>query len=211
MTGKNVVTSSLEHPSAFDAVQYHAERTNREFRVVLANQTMGGIDVDEVMKYVDKDTCLLSIMAASNISGNIMNIKEITRRAKGINPDMYIISDADAPHAVIDVEDWGGMLLISLHTNSLVFVADMLMYLIVYANLPHHKLIHKENKVWALGTPAPANFAPMLTVIDYVCEIGAFYRQYRQTNPYVEGMNRIHMQERGCYIACWKVRKRYRD
>ena len=39
------------------------------------------------MKYVDKDTVLLSIMAASNISGNIMDIKEIARRAKEINQD----------------------------------------------------------------------------------------------------------------------------
>ena len=47
-------------------------------------------------------------MAASNISGNIMDIKEIARRAKEINPDIYIVSDAvqHAPHAVIDVEDW---------------------------------------------------------------------------------------------------------
>ncbi|MDD3218255.1 MAG: aminotransferase class V-fold PLP-dependent enzyme [Lachnospiraceae bacterium] len=199
--GKNVVTSSLEHPSAFDAVQYHAERTNREFRVVPANQTTGGIDVDEVMKYVDKDTCLLSIMAASNISGNIMNIKEITRRAKEINPDMYIISDAvqHAPHAVIDVEDWGVDVanfapykFFGVRGCGYAYVSDRV------CSLPHHKLIHKENKVWALGTPAPANFAAMLTVIDYVCEIGAHFTDSTDRRTlYVEGMNRIHMQERG--------------
>ena len=38
-------------------------------RVVPANKLTGGIDPDEVVKYVDKDTCLLSIMSASNISG----------------------------------------------------------------------------------------------------------------------------------------------
>ena len=106
--GTNAVTSCLEHPSAHDAVEYACMKTGREFREVPANQTTGGIDVDEVMKYVDKDTCLLSIMAASNISGNVMDIKEISRRAREINPEIYIVSDAvqHAPHAAIDVEDW---------------------------------------------------------------------------------------------------------
>ena len=107
--GKNAVTSALEHPSAHDAVEYYCKKTGREFREVPANKVTGGLDPDEIMKYVDKDTVLLSIMAASNISGNIMDIKEIARRAKEINPDIYIVSDAvqHAPHAVIDVEDWG--------------------------------------------------------------------------------------------------------
>ena len=107
--GKNAVTSCLEHPSAHDAVEYACTKTGREFREVPANPKTGGIDVDEVMKYVDKDTCLVSIMAASNISGNIMDIKELVRRVKEVNPEIYVISDAvqHAPHAVVDVEDWG--------------------------------------------------------------------------------------------------------
>ena len=90
-------------------LEYYCNKTGREFRVSSCQQgDHGGIDPDEVMS-IDKDACLLSVMAASNISGNIMDIKEITRRAKEINPDIYVISDAvqHAPHAVIDVEDWG--------------------------------------------------------------------------------------------------------
>lgn len=67
--GKNAVTSALEHPSAHDAVEYYCKQTGREFREVPANQTTGGLDPDTIMQYVDKDTVLLSIMAASNISG----------------------------------------------------------------------------------------------------------------------------------------------
>ena len=107
--GTNAVTSSLEHPSAHDAVEYYCNKTGRELRVVPANQETGGIDPDTVMQYVDKDTCVLSIMAASNISGNIMDIKEIFRRAKEINSDIYLVSDAvqHAPHAVMDAKDLG--------------------------------------------------------------------------------------------------------
>ena len=198
--GTNAVTSSLEHPSAHDAVEYYCNRTGREFRVVPANKTTGGIDVDEVMKYVDKDTCLLSIMAASNISGNIMDIKEIARRAKEINPDIYIVSDAvqHAPHAAIDVEDWGvdaanfaPYKFFGVRGCGYCYVSDRV------ASMPHRKLIHKPADVWALGTPTPGNFAATMAVIDYVCDIGAhFIDSTDRRTLYVEGMHRIHLQER---------------
>ncbi|MFR5582997.1 MAG: aminotransferase class V-fold PLP-dependent enzyme [[Clostridium] scindens] len=184
-------------------MEYYCNKTGREFRVVPANKATGGIDPDEVMKYVDKDTCLLSIMAASNIFGNIMDIKEITRRAKEINPDIYVISDAvqHAPHAVIDVEDWGVDVanfapykFFGIRGCGYAYVSDRV------AKLPHHKLIHKEADVWNLGTPAPANYAAMMAVIDYVCDIGAHFLEDADKADkralYVEGMNRIHLQER---------------
>lgn len=198
--GTNAVTSSLEHPSAHDAVEYYCGKTGREFRVVPANKTTGGIDPDEVMKYVDKDTCLLSIMAASNISGNIMDIKEIARRAKEVNPDIYIVSDAvqHAPHAVIDVEDWdvdvanfAPYKFFGIRGCGYAYVSDRV------ARMPHHKLIHKDADVWSLGTPAPADFAAMMAVIDYVCAIGEqFSDASDRRSLYIEGMNRIHLQER---------------
>lgn len=63
--------------------------------------------------------------------------------------------------------------------------------------LQHHKLIHKDDHVWALGTPTPANFAAMMAVIDYVCGIGShFIDSTDRRTLYVEGMHRIHLQER---------------
>lgn len=199
-TGTNAVTSSLEHPSAHDAMEYYCKKTGREFRVVPANQSTGGIDPDEVMKYVDKDTCVLSIMAASNISGNIMNLKEMIRRAKEINPDIYIISDAvqHAPHAVLDVEDLGidsmnfaPYKFFGIRGCGFAYVSDRV------AKMRHHKLTAKDETVWELGTPAPANFAAMMEVINYVCAIGAdFIESDDKRTLYIEGMKRIHMQER---------------
>ena len=169
-----------------------------------ADKVTGGLDPDEIMKYVDKDTVLLSIMAASNISGNIMDIKEIARRAKEINPDIYIVSDAvqHAPHAVIDVEDWGVDVcnfapykFFGVRGCGYAYVSDRV------AVMPHIKLTCKDDNVWALGTPAPANFAAMMAVIDYVCSIGKHFlgdsaHKYNKRELFVEGMNHIHLQER---------------
>lgn len=198
--GTNAVTSSIEHPSAHDAMEYYCKKTGREFRVVPANQTTGGIDPDKVLEYVDKDTVVLSIMAASNISGNIMNLKEIFSRAKEINPDIFIISDAvqHAPHGVMDVEDlqvdamnFAPYKFFGIRGCGFAYVSDRV------AAMRHHKLTAKDEKEWGLGTPTPANFAAMNAVIQYVCDIGAhFIDSTDKRTLFVEGMERIHMQER---------------
>ena len=200
--GKNAVTTLLEHPSAHDAVEYYAAKTGREFREIPADPATGGIEVKEVLKHVDKDTVLVSIMAASNISGNIMDIKEITRRVREINPEIYVVTDAvqHAPHAVIDVDDWNVDVcnfapykFFGVRGCGYAYVSDRV------ASLPHPKLTKKAADVWPLGTPTPGNFAAMMAVIDYVCEIGKHFKPELTDRraQYVEGMERIHLQERG--------------
>lgn len=83
--GKNVVTTSLEHPSAYDALKIYAEKRGMEFRVAQANPKTGGVDVDDILSLVDKDTCVLSVMSASNISGYVFPMKEIITRARPSN------------------------------------------------------------------------------------------------------------------------------
>ncbi|MEF1435540.1 aminotransferase class V-fold PLP-dependent enzyme, partial [Neisseria gonorrhoeae] len=73
--GGNFVTSTLEHPSSFDAVSYYAKRLGKELRIAKSNPITGGIDVDEIVGLIDADTCFLSVMYASNISGAKIDIK----------------------------------------------------------------------------------------------------------------------------------------
>lgn len=199
-SGTNAVTSAIEHPSAYDAMEYYCEKTGREFRVVGANQKTGGIDVDEVMKYVDQDTCVLSIISASNISGNIMDLKEIARRAREINPDIFIVSDAvqHAPHAIMDAEElkidamnFAPYKFFGVRGCGFAYVSERV------AKMKHHKLAGKAPEVWELGTSSPGNFAAMMEVIQYVCEIGKnFINSENKRSLFKEGMNRIHLQER---------------
>ena len=198
--GTNAVVSSIEHPSAFDAVEYYCKKTGKELRVVPANRETGGIDAAEVRKYVDRDTCLLSVMSASNISGNIMDMEEIVRTARGIKPELFIVSDAvqHAPHHALDVEALGidGMnfapyKFFGIRGCGFAYVSDRV------AALPHCKLIAKEQSVFELGTSAPANFAAALQIIEYVCALGGhFVKSENKRELYKEGMRRIHLQER---------------
>lgn len=83
--------------------------TGKELRIAPSDPVSGGISADSVAALVDGDTCLLSIMMASNISGAVQDIPEIVRRAREKKPDLYILVDAvqHAPHGIIDVDSLG--------------------------------------------------------------------------------------------------------
>jgi len=201
--GKNIVTSSLEHPSAFDAAKYCAEKMGMELRVAKANPVTGGIDVDEIVKLVDKDTCFLSVMYASNISGAVMDVESIVREARKIKPDLYVICDAvqHAMHGVMDVAAMGVDALIfapykffCTRGSGYAYISDRM------AQLRHHKLAGKDQRVWELGSPTPSNFASLTAVVDYVCSLGQEVCESTDRRElYVAGMNYIRSHELALY------------
>jgi cysteine desulfurase / selenocysteine lyase len=203
--GTNMITSVLEHPSAFDSMQFYADKTNRELRVAQSNRETGGVDVDSIVKLIDKNTVLLSCMFASNITGAIYNMEEIVRRAREVKPDLFIICDAvqHAPHGVVDVQripvdgiNFAPYKFFGNRGSGIAYVSPRL------AKLPHHKLTAKPAAEWELGSPAPTQFAAITEIVNYVTWIGS---QYIQSNDrrtlFVEGMNRIKLQERALMSA----------
>lgn len=199
--GTNMVTSVLEHPSAFDSMKMYADKTGRELRVADSNSVTGGVDPDAIVKLIDQDTVLLSVMYASNITGAIYDMKEIVRRAREIKPDLYIICDAvqHAPHGIIDLEEtpFDGINMapykfFGCRGSGIAYVSERL------ANLPHDRLLAKGPDLWELGSPAPTQFAVVTEIVDYVCWLGAKYNDSTDRRTlFVEGMNRIKWQERG--------------
>ena len=173
--GTNVVTTCLEHPSSFDAMSMYAEKYGRELRVAQANPLTGGIDTEEVVSLIDKNTAIVSVMAASNISGHIMDIAAIAKQAKAINPDIIIISDAvqHAPHGAIDPENDGIDVMnfapykfFGIRGFALMYISDRV------KNWPHHRLLGSASDNWEIGSPGTANFAAMSAIVDYVCGVG---------------------------------------
>lgn len=196
-SGTNCVTSILEHPSSFDAMTIYAEKHGRELRVARANPQTGGIDTDTVLSLVDKNTAILSIMTASNISGHIMDLQTIACEARRINPDIYIISDAvqHAPHGVLNPETIG---IDAMNIAPYKFFGCRgfgLMYLSARAkSLPHHKLLGRAADDWEIGSPATGQFAAVSAVVDYVCSLGK--KGGSRRDLFVSGMERIAEHER---------------
>ena len=198
--GTNIVTSVLEHPSSFDSLSMYAAKYDRDLRVVPANKQTGAIDTDDVLKYVDADTAILSIMTASNISGHIQYIETIAIKTRKINPDIFIIIDAvqHAPHGALHPEEWGVDVMnfapykfFGIRGFSAMYLSDRV------KDFEHHKLAGKPLDDWEIGSPATAQFVAISAIVDYVCSIGKDVlpdEMDRQT-LYEAGMNRIASHE----------------
>ncbi len=198
--GTNMVVSVLEHPSAFDSVEYYAKKTGRELRVLKSNPATGGIDVDEIAKNVDENTVLLSCMYASNITGAVMDIPAMVKVARKIKPDIYIVVDAVqyAPHSLInlselevDAVDIAPYKFFGMRGSGVGWVSDRC------ALLPHNRVLGYSEDTWELGSTAPHQFAGYTAIVDHVCWIGSqFNNSEDRRTLFEEGMHRIELQER---------------
>ncbi|MBF9266666.1 aminotransferase class V-fold PLP-dependent enzyme, partial [Paracidovorax cattleyae] len=92
--GTNMVTTVLEHPSSYDAMERYARETGRELRVAPSNPATGGVDAEAVVRLVDEGTTLLNVIYASNISGAKLDLERIVAAARAVKPDLYIVVDA---------------------------------------------------------------------------------------------------------------------
>ena len=200
--GGNMVTTVLEHPSAFDAMTLYAQRLGKELRVARSNPETGGVDVDEIVGLVDPDTCLLNVIYASNISGAKLDIEEVVRQARSINPNLYIVVDAvqHAPHGLIDLQktpvdgiNIAPYKFFGCRGSGFAWLSDRA------ARLPHHKLGAKQPDVWDLGSTSPWQFAVVTAIVDYVCWLGGQSSRAEMTERralFVQGMQAIGLHER---------------
>ncbi len=177
VAGTNMVTTVLEHPSSYDAMERYARETGRELRVAASNPQTGGVDVEAVVSLVDANTVLLNVIYASNISGAKLDMEEIVQRARAIKPDLYILVDAvqHAPHGLIDLQktpvdgiNLAPYKFFGCRGSGLAWLSERA------AVLPHHKLSGKCADFWDLGSAAPWQFAVVTEIADYVCWVGAY-------------------------------------
>lgn len=195
----NIITTSIEHPSSYDACAFAAEQNNHELRVAQANPISGSIPLENILSLVDEDTILVSVILTSNITGAMHDIKKYSQAIKEKNPETIIVVDGvqGAPHGVIDVDDWGidaiNIAPYKMFGNrgvGFAYLSDRI------ASLPHHRLLATDTKNWDVGSPTPTNYISFTKIIDYICEIGQYFNS--STNRrllIVEGMHRIHLQE----------------
>ncbi|MES2184794.1 MAG: aminotransferase class V-fold PLP-dependent enzyme [Pseudomonadota bacterium] len=198
--GGNMVTTVLEHPSSYDAMAAYAAKLGRELRVAPSNPVTGGIDVEEITRRIDGDTCLLSVIQASNISGAKLDIEEIVRRARAIKPDLFIVVDAvqHAPHGIVDLQrvpvdgiNIAPYKFFGVRGSGFCWLSERA------AALPHHRLEGKEPQVWDLGSSAPWQFAVLSEIVDYVCWLGdQLGSQGDKRARFVAGMEGIELHER---------------
>lgn len=201
--GTNVVTSVLEHPSSFDSAEKFAQDTGKELRVAPSNPKTGGIDVDAICSLVDQNTCLLNVMYASNLTGAIMDIPAIVKKARAIKPDLFITVDAvqHTPHTVMDFSNldvdgvnFAPYKFFGVRGLGVAWLSPRL------ACLPHAKLLQKPKDYWGLGSDAPAQYATVTEIVNYCCSLSEPGITDRR-KQFESGMGKIVLQERALLHA----------
>ena len=99
---KRIITSAIEHSSVLNCLE-DLEKQGVEVVKVLPDKD-GLISVQSVVKHLNDDTVLVSIMLANNEIGTIQPIKEICKAVKNYNPDILFHTDAVQAIGTIDVK-----------------------------------------------------------------------------------------------------------
>ena len=198
--GTNCVVSDLDHPSAYDSVRYYARKHGMEFRVAAPNPKTGGVDPETFAALVDEGTVLVSIIAASNHTGAVLDLEKTVALCKAKNPDVYIVVDAvqHIPHGLVDVQkvpidaiNFAAYKTFGCRGFGIGYISDRV------AIMDHPNIGGNLGDPWEIGGPAPALFASLTAIVDYVCWIGGHFCQETDRRKLYEcGVHHIEMQER---------------
>lgn len=176
--GANIVTTVIDHPSTYDSTRLAAETLGKQWRVAQVNRVTGFVDTATILDLVDKDTSVLAFIHGSNITGALMDAKEIVQEARKIKKDLCIIVDGVqyAPHAPVDVEDIGADVYLfgcyKAYTRRGIAFAHLSER---FARIPHEKLFGKKPYEWALGSLDQFDYASWSCVTDYLCWLGGHF------------------------------------
>jgi selenocysteine lyase/cysteine desulfurase len=173
--GDNVVTTDLEHPCVYDATCQFAEIYGKEWRVAQLDPASGAVSPDSILEKVDQNTDFIGMIHGSNITGSVLDVKTVVRRARKINPEIYVLADGVqyAPHAPVDVDDldvdayvFGPYKTFCVKGIGFAYLSERL------AKLRHWGLRGNPRNSWILGSPEEATYRSWSAVVEYLCWLG---------------------------------------
>ncbi len=87
---KQIIISSVEHPSVYNCVKYYRDLG---YHVILVPVTETGIDVDYIEKNLSHETALVSLMTVNNETGMVFPVEKIFQIIKNYDPTIICHSD----------------------------------------------------------------------------------------------------------------------
>lgn len=136
---KRIITSQTEHPSVLAPIKRLEEQGFEVIR--LLPDSSGAVSPKEVLKYIDKNTLLVSVMSVNNETGAINDISRIFKAVKAADKDIYTHTDAVQ-----------GFLKLPINVKS--FCADMI-------SISGHK-VYSPKGVGALYIKKGSNLKPFI-------------------------------------------------
>jgi cysteine desulfurase len=103
--GRHIISTAIEHNAVLKTLE---KQQKRGYTITLLEpDKQGQIGVEQLEKNIRDDTILVSIMAANNVVGTLLPIKELCAAAHKKNILFHTDAVQAAAHIPINVRDWG--------------------------------------------------------------------------------------------------------
>ncbi len=102
-----IITTGIEHSSILASSRFMGDQDDREL-IILGVDEKGYISLEELKRYVNDDTIIVSIMHVNNEIGTVQDIEAIGKLIKEINPDcLFHVDGVQALGKVpVNVDQW---------------------------------------------------------------------------------------------------------
>ena len=105
--GDEIVVTDLDHHANRGPWQAIVKDCGLVLRSVRLDTATGELDWDDFQRQVTPRTKVVAVGAASNALGTVNDVKRAVALAKAVGALSFVDAVAYAPHALVDVQDWG--------------------------------------------------------------------------------------------------------
>ena len=105
--GDEIAVTRLEHDANFTPWVLAARDAGATVRYVEINTADCTLNLDDFRSKINEKTKLVAVGCASNAVGTVNPVKEICRWAREVGAFSFLDAVHYAPHALVDVNDWG--------------------------------------------------------------------------------------------------------
>lgn len=91
--GDEIITTIIEHHANFVPWQELSKKKNIKINIVDIDED-NNLKIDEIYSHLNENTKLVAITAASNVTAEILNLKEIIAKIKEFNENIKVMVDA---------------------------------------------------------------------------------------------------------------------
>lgn len=91
-SGDEIITTIIEHHANFVPWQELTKRKNVKLNIVDIDEN-NNLKINNIYDFLNKNTKLIAITGASNVTGEIINVKEIVKKVREYNKNIKILVD----------------------------------------------------------------------------------------------------------------------
>jgi cysteine desulfurase family protein (TIGR01976 family) len=176
-TGDEVLVTRLDHDANVTPWVLAARDAGATVRQAEIRPEDCTLDIDDLLSKLNDKTRLVAIGAASNSSGSINPVRRVVEAAHALGAEVFVDAVHYAPHALVDVAQWGCDYLacsaykfFGPHMGVLWGRPERLEQIAAYKLRPSPNSLPDK---WMTGTQSFEGLAGVVAAVDYLASLGA--------------------------------------